>query len=602
MIFSSDNSNIPYRLILVFSLLAACIGLAGYLYYDNQKTHLIEDKQNELSAIANLKVEQIKEWREARIADGNTIYHNRLIAYYVQEFFEKPNKMNVRNDIVAWLDSLHVHYKYKTILLFDAAGDLRLSIPDDIHAVEPHVRPMVEEALRTRKVIVADFHREGDTGHVHLSVISPILATAGNSTQTVGVILLEIDPQQFIFPLIQTWPMPSQTAETLLVRREGNEIVFLNELRHRKNIPLSLRLPITQKALPAAMAVLGYERITEGIDYRGVPVIAATRSIPDSPWFLVAKVDKEELYAPIQKRIWFVSIIVIAAVTASALSVVIWWRQQRLRYYRKLYETEKQANEEIRQAEIALRKAMTELERSNRELEQFAYIASHDLQEPLRMVSSYMQLISREYGGKLGAEADEYIGFAVEGAVRMQTMINDLLTYSRIETRGRPFEPANCEDVLRSALDNLKMAMEESGAIISHDPLPTIPCDSSQLAQLFQNLVGNAIKFRGEEPPRIHVSAVKRELDWLFSVRDNGIGIDPRFRERIFLVFQRLHTRRKYPGTGIGLSICKRVVVRHGGEIWVESEPGKGSIFYFTIPDAREPEIMKPEIMKEVGA
>lgn len=602
MAIRPNNSNTPYRLILVFILLTVCIGLAGYAYYTDQKTHIIEEKRNELSAIADLKVAQISEWREARIADGNAIYDNRLISQSILLSFEKPHDLGVRSDIVAWLNSLREHYKYKPVLLFDAKGDLRLSIPDDLHAVEPHVHPMIEEAIRSREVMVSDFHREGDTGRIHLSVISPVLTASGSGTRAVGIILLEIDPHQYIFPLIQLWPTPSPSAETLLVRRDGDNVLFLNELRHKKNTALAFRLPLSRTALPAAIAARGYAGIVEGIDYRGVPVIAATRPVPNSPWFLIAKIDKEELYEPIRRRLLLVSIIVFAAIAAAGLSVVIWWRQQRILYYRRLYETEKQSIEELKLAEAAQRKTVMELERSNKELEQFAYIASHDLQEPLRMVSSYVQLLEREYVGKLGGEADEYIGFAVEGAVRMQKMINDLLTYSRIETRGRPFEPTDCGEVLESAMANLKAAIEESGAIIGHDPLPTIPCDGSQFVQLFQNLVGNAIKFRGEEPPRIHVSAVKRERDWLFSVRDNGIGIDSRFRERIFLVFQRLHTRRKFPGTGIGLSICKRVVVRHGGEIWVESEPGKGSTFYFTIPDAREPEIMKPEIMKEVGA
>ncbi|MBI5142177.1 MAG: hypothetical protein HZA20_08320 [Nitrospirae bacterium] len=593
MAFKSDNPNIPYRLILVFSLLAACIGLAGYAYYNNQKEHVIEEKRNELSAIADLKVAQISEWREARIADGNAIYDNRLISQSIRQSFEKPHDLSVGNDVVAWLNSLREHYRYKPVLLFDAKGDLRRAIPNDLHVVESHVRPMIEEAIRSRKVIVSDFHREGDTGHIHLSVISPVLTASESGTDTVGVILLEIDPNQFIFPFIQSWPTPSPSAETLLVRREGGEVVYLNELRHKKNTALIFRIPVAREAVPAAMAVLGRVGIVEGIDYRGIPVIAATRPVPNSPWFLVAKIDKEELYAPIRKRSWYVSAVVLTSIIAAGLSVVLWWRQQRIIYYRRLYETEKQSIEELRQSETALRKTLTELERSNSELEQFAYIASHDLQEPLRMVSSYVQLIEREYGGKLGGEADEYIGFAVEGATRMQKMINDLLAYSRIETRGRPFEPTDCEEVLRTAIANLKVAIEESGALVSHDPLPTIKADGSQLVQLLQNLVGNSIKFRGNEPPRIHLAAVRRDGDWLFSVSDNGIGIDSRFRERIFLVFQRLHTRRKYPGTGIGLSICKRVVVRHGGEIWVESEPGKGSIFYFTIPDAREPEIMK---------
>jgi len=237
-----------------------------------------------------------------------------------------------------------------------------------------------------------------------------------------------------------------------------------------------------------------------------------------------------------------------------------------------------------KQAEEALKEKTEELARSNRELEQFAYVASHDLQEPLRTVTNFVQLLAQRYKGRFDSDADDFIDFAVGGAVRMWKLINDLLAYSRVGTRGHTFEPINCETILQGALDNLKVTIEESGAVVTHDSLPTVMADSLQLGQLFQNLVGNAIKFRGDERPRIHLSASRNGGGWTFSVRDNGIGIAPEFAERIFIIFQRLHGPQKYPGTGIGLAICKKIVERHGGRIWVESEPEKGATFYFTLP------------------
>lgn len=238
------------------------------------------------------------------------------------------------------------------------------------------------------------------------------------------------------------------------------------------------------------------------------------------------------------------------------------------------------------ESEQALKARTEELARSNQELEQFAYVASHDLQEPLRMVASYTQLLARRYKGQLDKDADEFIGYAVDGATRMQGLINDLLKLSRVGTRGKPFAPTDCNRVLDAALANLSVAVQESWAALTRDTLPEVTGDETQLIQLFQNLIGNAIKFRTPgEPPAIHIGAHRIEGAWEFQVRDNGIGISPEYFERVFVIFQRLHSKAEYPGTGIGLALCKKIVERHGGRIWVGSRSGEGTTFFFTIHD-----------------
>jgi light-regulated signal transduction histidine kinase (bacteriophytochrome) len=240
--------------------------------------------------------------------------------------------------------------------------------------------------------------------------------------------------------------------------------------------------------------------------------------------------------------------------------------------------------QQIEQSNQDLQRRAAELVEANTQLEQFAYVASHDLQEPLRMVTSYLQLIEKRYKDKLDADGEEFIGFAVDGAMRMKRMIDGLLAYSRVSTRSQPLEPINCEDLLAQTLSNLQVAIQERDALITHDPLPTVMADGTQMMAVFQNLVGNAIKFHAGRQPHIHISAERRKDEWLFSVCDNGIGIAPEHSERIFAIFSRLHTQATYPGTGIGLAICKKVVERHGGRIWVESRPGEGSTFLFSIP------------------
>jgi PAS domain S-box-containing protein len=239
---------------------------------------------------------------------------------------------------------------------------------------------------------------------------------------------------------------------------------------------------------------------------------------------------------------------------------------------------------ERKRTEARLNRLLVELERSNKELELFAYVASHDLQEPLRMVSSYTQLLERRYSDKLDDDAREFIGYAVDGANRMQRLINDLLEFSRVNTRGKSLERTDVAEILDTVRLNLSVAIEETGALVTNDFMPVVPADGGQLGQLLQNLVANGIKFRNGGHPRVHVGAVESEHQWEFSVRDNGIGIEQQYFDRIFVIFQRLHTKGDFPGTGIGLALCKRIAERHGGRIWLESKPKEGSTFFFTIP------------------
>ncbi|RJK95527.1 HAMP domain-containing protein [Vallicoccus soli] len=243
------------------------------------------------------------------------------------------------------------------------------------------------------------------------------------------------------------------------------------------------------------------------------------------------------------------------------------------------------AKAEVEASRLQLEEQARELQRSNTELEQFAYVASHDLQEPLRKVASFCQMLARRYEGQLDERADQYIAFAVDGAKRMQQLINDLLAFSRVGRLSSGFADVDLEACLAVALRNLSAALEESGAVVTHDPLPTVSGEAGLLTQVFQNLVGNGVKFRGDEPPRVHLGVERAGDEWLFCCRDNGIGVEPEYAERIFVIFQRLHAKDAYEGTGIGLAMCKKIVEHHGGRIWLDTAaPGGGTTFRFTLP------------------
>ncbi|HUW50646.1 MAG TPA: ATP-binding protein [Sulfuricella sp.] len=604
---------LPWRLVTLFLLLAAGIGAAGYTYFQQQLEHAKRQNENTLNAIAKLKAGQIAEWRRERIAEAKSI----LAASFMPKAAEQWMLGGLHDDqqrdaLLAWMAAPRHARHYSRIFLLDSDGKTMLAFPLGSQPSDSNSRAYALEALRERKIILQDFHSENEQNPPHLDLCIPLIAAhKGKSPVKIGILVMEIDPARFLYPFIQAWPTPSQTGETLLVRRDGDSVQFLNELRHRKETAaMSLRRPLSDTTLPAVRAVLGGEGMVSGKDYRGVEVLAVLRKIPDSPWFLVAKVDRAEVEAPLRERAVMVASVGALLIGLTAIAVILLWRQQQMRFDLARHEFEEdtlhRANTELEarvaertydlQAEIelhhitekVLQESMDELSRSNADLEQFAYIASHDLQEPLRMVASFVQLLARRYHDKLDQDARDFIGYAVEGVTRMQRLISDQLTYALVGIDNSQFEMADCNQVLAEVLANLKPLIEEHHVEISQDVLPSIPLIYSQFGQLLQNLIGNAIKFHDERTPQIHISARPDGDDWLFSVSDNGIGIAPEYFDKIFLIFKRLHSREKYPGTGIGLAICKRIVERHHGRIWVESKLGKGATFYFTIPTTLE--------------
>jgi signal transduction histidine kinase len=449
----------------------------------------------------------------------------------------------------------------------------------------------------------------------------------------IGVIVFEIDMTP-VYKLIQDVTGLGTTGEVLVARKTktGNQVEFLNPLRHDPKAALTRKANIGDASgFPIQQAVQGKTGAGLAIDYRGKQVIAAWRYIPSMDWGLVAKIDTREAFADVTNLRNLVLLILsivfaLSGIMAFSIAQSISGPIKRLsegaaiigsgnldhklgtdqkdeigqlsRSFDKMTHDLKtitasrdELDREItarKQTEASLLQTTDDLTRSNKDLEQFAYVASHDLQEPLRAVAGFVELLKQELKSSLNAKTTEYIDFSIDGAKRMQSLINGLLEYSRIGTRGKKATLTDANVSFNEAIARLQISIKESGAKITAGDLPRVYFDEVQLSQLFQNLIGNAIKFRGEQAPQVHVNADRLDAGWRFSVTDNGIGIEEQYAHKIFMIFQRLHSREKYPGTGIGLAICKRIVERHNGKIWVKSAPGSGSTFYFTIPDKGE--------------
>ncbi len=684
-------------LIVSFGLTMLAVFSCGVWFYHEQEKKLRKDVEDALKSIAQLKVNQIAQWRSERLAQAAFLMDSPNLGEVISRWMSDPQPDDERK-ILSLFRSVYEHYECNDVLLVNPDGKLRMELRGQVQSLDKSVLDSLLSAFRDRRPEITDLHAGHDDLPPHIDVIAPFFALNRGESKPVGAVILQINAQQFLYPLIQLWPTPSLTAETLLVRRDGDTVLFLNELRHQTGSALKLAIPLSHKDVPAVMAALGKEGVVQGKDYRGVEVLAVLKAIPNSPWFMITKVDESEAFAAWRlDSILIVSLIVAMIASLAAITGVIWQRNTKSQYkalfkseegrrnteerYRKLVEflpkmigvhvkqkwvymnpagvkllraksegellgreiqeiispefrdivrsrveqvqetglSSPEIEEQFirldgakvdvsvsavpidyqgesgifvfaedissrKQAEEELRRSHDELERSNTELQQFAYVASHDLQEPLRMVSSYMGLLERRYKGRLDADADDFIGYAVDGAKRMRMLINDLLEYSRVGTHGKAFGPVDCETLLNRVLGHLQLSIQDSGATVTHDHLPIVIGDGAQLIRLFQNLINNSLKFRKDAPPLIHISAEPSDGNWLFSVHDNGIGIDPQYADRIFVIFQRLHDREEYPGTGIGLAICKKIVERHGGRIWIQSEQDKGATFFFTIP------------------
>ncbi|MBI5444104.1 MAG: PAS domain-containing protein [Deltaproteobacteria bacterium] len=695
-------------LVGVFLALALGILTATVLYYRSYEARFRTEVERQLSAVAELKVFELEQFRKERLGDGDLLVGNAAFSEQVATFLGPGDHSAARKVLLPWLEKLKKLYDYENVFLADPQARILLAASSAEGPLSATVTRRFPEALALSRATMVDFYRHGRDQGILLAVLAPISDPSGRGP-AIGVVVLKIDPRRYLDPFLQRWPTRSRTAETLLVRRERSEVVFLNELRFRKGTALSLRIPLTATEVPAVQAALGKAGVMEGTDYRGVPVYAAIRPVPGSPWSLVAKVDVKEALSPVRERLWLVAFLAVALFLASGAGVGAVWRQQRSRFYEEQLKAAKalwEGEEERRRVAEALRESEAkyrvlfesmaegvalhemiygedgevvdyrildvnpayewltgvvpekarlalatelygtgappylaeydqvvrtgkpssfetyfpplkrhfrisavrqkpgqfatvfedittqkrqedELKAKNAEMERFTYLVSHDLKSPLVTVKTFLGYLEEDLKTQDATRIEKDHFFLRAATDKMGRLLEDLLELSRVGRVVHSPTEVTVGELISEATEVVAGRIEERGVEIEAGPGDVVFFgDRLRLGQIWQNLLENAVKFMGDQKaPRVEFGENGRGRETVFFVRDNGIGIDPRFQEKVLGLFEKLDPGTE--GTGLGLALVKRVVELYGGRIWLESEGAlKGTAVLFTLPDA----------------
>ncbi len=575
------SRKVPYQLLFIFVLLALVISAMGYIYYEGQKRQIEKEKQNELAAIAALKVGQIVNWRRERMGDAAIIFEDVFLASHLLSLVQN-SKQTDKDGILKWMTSFKETYQYENILLLDKNGKILVSAIKENEDIGPNAKGMLSNVAETKKFIFSDLYLNKVSNNVAMDLIVPILAKKGRSSFVVGAILLRINPNDFLYPLIQTWPTPSLTAETALIRREGDKVLYLNTLRYRQNSALALRLPVSDMHLTAAAAALGREGNFEGKDYRGMEVLASIRKIPDVPWSIIAEIDKKEVFAQLRGRLWSVMILIVVSIISAGAWVLLLWRKQEAEaqgtYLLYLEDTVKERTKD-------LEKANKKLKESYADMESFSYSASHELREPLLIIELSARNLLKKYADRLDDDAKEILSEMKGQTGKMSELIKNLLSFSRASTKEISKSDVNMEALVQSAVEELQATLGNRNVQFERLDLPAAWGDPPMIRQVMLNLLSNALKFtRSKEKAVIEIGGTMKEDENIYYVRDNGAGFAQEHAEKLFGLFSRLSSSKEIEGTGVGLVIAKRIISKHHGGIWAEGKVGEGATFFFSLP------------------
>ncbi len=556
---------------IIFLLSVIAIAVVGLLYYTDQKAAIKKEKQTELLAIADLKVGEIESWYNGQLSDSHIIMRDPFAVSSIRKWLANENQARLKQDIFNFLELIKNTGNFYSASLLDSNGNIRLSSYDEPSLIHDYEKKWVSQALSKRKVIFSDLSMSGTSGLIHIDIYVP-LQGAGNVL--VGVVLLQVNPNINLYPLVQSWPTPSPSAETLLVRREGDQVLFLNELRHQKGTALKLRFPLSKPDLPGSMAARGESGVTEGVDYRGVKVVAAIKAVHGLPWMMVSKVDKAELYAPIKQRLWAVSVIIMAFTVAAGTGIGLFWYKQSTDYYIKQYTLEKE-----------LLKAQ--------KLESVGILAggiAHDYNNLLQGIIGYIGL-AKSYAGE--DKLKEMLEKAEKTSNSAKELSFRLLTFSK---GGEPV--MRVIDMSRLIEETASMALCDLHVICDfHFPgdLHSVEGDEGQLYQVIRNISMNAREAMPDGGKLIYTAenvtigegsnlALSKGEYVRTSISDTGTGITAEHLPKIFDPYFTTKELGSDKGTGLGLSVCYSIIRKHKGLITVESTKGVGTTFHIYLP------------------
>lgn len=551
------------RLLLpvVFVLLVSAIGAGGYFHYLGLKSSLRSDSHAALAFAADLKARQITRWIDAQRRQAELLSLDRLLV--------KEVRSGATRDLRAYLEALQQQQGYRSILLIDPKGTVTLAVGEAQRAQDATTLQLAVEAAACGCIMLSDFQRDAES-KIYLDLLVPLKTLVSGKERLVATLLLRIDPQSFFYPLVQTWPSASQSAETLLLQVEGQDVVFLNALRHQPDAALTLRMPLESAELPAALMDRDRQAVVEGVDYRGIAVVAAIRPIPGTPWSMVVQVETRELFAPLAARGRMILKVSLLLSFFAAVAVYFAW----------LHQKGAARQRETAQAERAA---------AEQDLETWIDSVSQALRAPLGGVDDCARRMQQSVKERLEAASLAPLEQIRAHVRAMERRIGDLSAFSRLGHSAMIPETIPMSALFQAVCDELRAAAPGRQMRLELRPLPSVQGDPALVRQVMHNLLDNALKFsRARKTSKIEVGCLPAHMGRngyrTFYVKDNGVGFDMQKADKLFGIFQRLHDAQASDGSGLGLAMVKQIVERHGGRVWAQSSADEGAVFFFSLP------------------